>query len=232
MNPTTEPVPVGKLVAPLARQLAETMAVEVGACVRPLAVRRTDTHTPAGPPSCRSRTGPRWPPSTGPARSRPGSCASGRPARLAPHRGTDRRDRRTDARSARVDRLRQAGECLGYLVKYLTKPSTSATSPRPTAPPRTSNASSRRCATNPARNAARTGCSTASNPTTPRPAWSPAGARTRRTRPTPRLLRPPPRGLAPLVRQEPHRAPRRAPQPRPARARRRRHHPAPRHRRA
>jgi hypothetical protein len=41
------PAPVGKLVAPLARQLAETMATEVGACVRPLAVRRTDTTTGA-----------------------------------------------------------------------------------------------------------------------------------------------------------------------------------------
>jgi hypothetical protein len=45
---TTEPVepaPVGKLLPPLARQLAETMAVQVGACIRPLALRRTDSHT-------------------------------------------------------------------------------------------------------------------------------------------------------------------------------------------
>jgi hypothetical protein len=39
------PQPVGKIVAPLARELAQNMAVHVGACVRPLAVRRTDTTT-------------------------------------------------------------------------------------------------------------------------------------------------------------------------------------------
>jgi hypothetical protein len=47
VNEIETPAPVGKLVAPLARQLAETMATEVGACVRPLAVRRTDTTTGA-----------------------------------------------------------------------------------------------------------------------------------------------------------------------------------------
>lgn len=47
MTEIETPAPVGKLVAPLARQLAETMATEVGACVRPLAVRRTDTTTGA-----------------------------------------------------------------------------------------------------------------------------------------------------------------------------------------
>jgi hypothetical protein len=39
------PAPVGKILPPLARQLAEAMALAVGACIRPLAIRRTDTHT-------------------------------------------------------------------------------------------------------------------------------------------------------------------------------------------
>jgi len=36
-----------KILAPLARELAEVAATEVGACIRPLAVRRIDTHTGA-----------------------------------------------------------------------------------------------------------------------------------------------------------------------------------------
>ncbi|MEJ2871784.1 replication initiator [Actinomycetospora sp. OC33-EN08] len=39
------PVPVGKVTAPLARELAVAHAEEVGACIRPLAVRRIDTTT-------------------------------------------------------------------------------------------------------------------------------------------------------------------------------------------
>jgi hypothetical protein len=39
------PVPVGKVTAPLARELAVAHAEEVGACIRPLAVRRMDTTT-------------------------------------------------------------------------------------------------------------------------------------------------------------------------------------------
>ena len=46
MTETTEtPTRVGKVLPPLARQLAETMALAVGACIRPLALRRTDTET-------------------------------------------------------------------------------------------------------------------------------------------------------------------------------------------
>lgn len=40
-----EPVRINKILPPLARQLAETMAVEVGACIRPLAVKRLDSVT-------------------------------------------------------------------------------------------------------------------------------------------------------------------------------------------
>jgi hypothetical protein len=37
------PGPVGKITAPHARELAVAHAEEVGACIRPLAVRRIDT---------------------------------------------------------------------------------------------------------------------------------------------------------------------------------------------
>ncbi|GAA4807885.1 hypothetical protein GCM10023200_51930 [Actinomycetospora chlora] len=43
----TEPVPVGKLTGPVMREVAKTSAEQVGACVRPLAVRRTDRETGA-----------------------------------------------------------------------------------------------------------------------------------------------------------------------------------------
>ncbi|GLZ54999.1 replication initiator [Actinomycetospora sp. NBRC 106378] len=43
--PEPGPVPVGKIAAPLARELAVAHAEEVGACTRPLAVRRIDTTT-------------------------------------------------------------------------------------------------------------------------------------------------------------------------------------------
>ncbi|WP_231644811.1 replication initiator [Sciscionella sediminilitoris] len=42
---TEEPTPIRKIMAPLARQLAESAAEQVGACVRPFAVRRIDNET-------------------------------------------------------------------------------------------------------------------------------------------------------------------------------------------
>jgi len=58
----TRPV---KIVAPLARELAEAAATEVGACIRPLAVRRIDTQTGARatiPISCGSTKASKCPP--------------------------------------------------------------------------------------------------------------------------------------------------------------------------
>ncbi len=42
---STEPAPIRKILPPLARELAEAAALEVGACVRPLAVRRIDNES-------------------------------------------------------------------------------------------------------------------------------------------------------------------------------------------
>jgi len=62
---SSEPVPVGKIAPPLARQLAEATAIELGACIRPLAVRRIDTttgHRTIIPIPCGARRADKCPP--------------------------------------------------------------------------------------------------------------------------------------------------------------------------
>ena len=76
---------------------------------------------------------------------------------------------------------KDAGRCIGYLTKYLTK-QVADCHQADTDPQRpTPGGWLRRCGTSHARRGAPTGSGTASSPRTPGPAWSPAGARARPT---------------------------------------------------
>ena len=78
---------------------------------------------------------------------------------------------------------KDAGRCIGYLTKYLTKQVADCHQRRPTPSVPTPPGWPRRCASSRARRGARTGSGTASSPRTPGPAWPPAGARAKRTTP-------------------------------------------------
>ena len=86
-----------------------------------------------------------------------------RPRRRAAARGPVRPEVR---RPGRARRDPDSARCIGYLTKYLTKPSPDATKPAPTPSGTTPTGWPMRCGTSRARRRARTGCATASRPRT------------------------------------------------------------------
>ena len=78
---------------------------------------------------------------------------------------------------------KDAGRCIGYLTKYLTKQVADCHQAQTDAQRPTRRGWPRRCGSSRARRGARTGSGTASSPRTPGPAWPPAGARARPTTP-------------------------------------------------